>query len=130
MLVVHDDTPPAIDAMAGEHVFDHPHEGVERGRIGIDQAHTPEVQVHGSGHVPLRVRVRRPQVEDQRPRRLRTRDDPGEFARRNQQVRVRVTLHIQRMVYRSGCGGDGGDGGDGNGGDGGNGTSFKNGDTE
>ena len=51
LLVVDDDRGCRIDAVHGEHVLDHPHEGLERRRVGVDQAHAPQVEVDRARNV-------------------------------------------------------------------------------
>ena len=52
LLVVDDDRRRRVDAVDREHVLDHPHERLERRRIGVDQADAPQIEVDGAGDVP------------------------------------------------------------------------------
>ena len=47
-----------------EQVLDYPHEGLERRRIGIDQADAEQIEMKGARNVPRRIGVRRTEIED------------------------------------------------------------------
>ena len=49
----------------------------------------------GAGNVSGGIVLGRPEVEDERPRRLAARKLGGKRARRNQQLRVRVAFHLR-----------------------------------
>ena len=87
-----------VDAVDCEHVLDHPHERVERRRIGVGQAQTPQIDLDRPGDVPGDVGVRGAQVEDQRSGRLRPLELGGQLARCNQQLRVGVPFHSRNRT--------------------------------
>jgi hypothetical protein len=70
LIVVDDHRRGRIHAVDGEHMLDHPDEGFEWRRVGVDEAHTPQVEMDGSGNVTRRIRVRRPQIQQQRRLRI------------------------------------------------------------
>ena len=81
-----------------EDVVDHPQEGPERGRIGVDEAVAPQVDVGRSREVAASEVRRRPAIEQQRG--LRARDGvPDEFRgqrlRRDEQVGAGVALRVR-----------------------------------
>ncbi len=98
LLVVRDDRRRGVDAMDCEHMLDHPHERVERRRIRVGQAQTPQIDMNRPGDVTGDVGIRRAQVEDQRSGVLRPLELDGQLARSNQQLRVDVPFHSRNRT--------------------------------
>ena len=101
LLVVHHDRRRSLDAVHGQHVLDHPHEGLQRRGIGIDQAHAPQVDVDRAGDVPRGIRLGWPQIEQQRRRGARAVEDRRQLVGTHDEVRIRVALHNRESYYFS-----------------------------
>src|SRR5687767_3909524 len=74
-------------------MLDNPHEGFEGGGIGIGEADAEQVEMDRAGNMAVRVGVGRPEVEEQQRRSSAAADQASQFSGRNQQLRIRVTLH-------------------------------------
>ena len=91
--VVDHDRTIGRDATRRQEVLDHPEERLERRRIGIGQADAEEIEVHRVSQVPLGKQFRGAQIDERRAPALIL-ELAGEFARTDQELRVRVALGI------------------------------------
>ena len=81
-------------------MIDHPHEGLERRGIRVDERHAPEVEVHRAGDVAVREIFGRTQIDDDRLSLALERG--GQVARLREQLRIRISLHaIDRIRFDS-----------------------------
>ena len=93
LIVVDDDRRRRLHAASREQVLDHPHERLERRRVGVDQADAEEIEMNGAGDVSGGVGVGRPEIEEQGTGRARLADDARQFLGRDQQLGVRIPFH-------------------------------------
>ena len=103
LIVVDNDRRRRLDAASREQVLDHPHERLERRRVGVDQADAEEVEMNGAGDVSGGVGLGRPEIEEQGAGRARLADDSRQFLGRDQQLGVRIPFHpaiVQHSWFR------------------------------
>src|SRR6185503_10232346 len=96
LLVVDHDRRRSLDAAQLEQVIDHPHERPERRRIGVDERHAPEIEVHRAGNVAGGEVFRRTEIDQEGFRRLFERRAQG--VRRGQQMGIGVVGHGDKVL--------------------------------
>ena len=93
LIVVDDDRRRRLDAAGREQVLDHPHERLERRRVGVDEADAEQIEMNGAVDVSGGVGLGRPEVDEQGTGRARLADGSRQFLGRDQQLGVRIPFH-------------------------------------